>query len=350
MGSSRMMDSTKRIFFVSFFVGMVLWLAVRIGLLHYIHIPERSIWQAKAEMIENYTYKQDDIVVIGSSRALAINPEQLRQRNQVNAYNFSVTGATTPSTYFFLKRILRNNTGIEKVYLEFSPMNLTHQDTALDASLGENFVRYVATEDEAAELDADMPGALKKYREIHNFPYNNFVNIKDMSLLEGVLIRWRTGKTDQKEKRNLQRHKGYFPYADIDMSSHKNITSFNDKIDLYYKRSTLLTDQLPPVTAIYFDKIVNLLNTRRIDYIIFFAPVQVKSLNYKNMGMGATYQLIRKAGKNHINDNVPLFDNSFFHDPSHVSAKGSEIFTTFFYDCVVSNNCVERNISKLYNY
>src|SRR5512139_1763775 len=84
------------IFFLSFVAGLGFWLGVRVVLQNYAHMPERAMWLAKVRMIDSYRYKYGDILVLGSSRAMAISPKQLRKRFNVNAVNFSVGGATTP--------------------------------------------------------------------------------------------------------------------------------------------------------------------------------------------------------------------------------------------------------------
>lgn len=326
------------IFALGFLVGLVLWIGARVVLLDYIHMPERAMWLAKARMIDSYRYREGDVVIIGSSRAMAISPEQLQQRYGISAVNFSVGGATTPSTYFFLKRLLKNNPGLQKVYLEFAPINLSAKDTALSASLGENFLRYAATGEEAEELDADLPGALEMYRAIHTFPYARYVNMKDMSLLESVLIRWRTGTTDDADERRIIAARGCLLYPGTKITSEAQNRAFEKRAHEYYGLIHRYTEQLPPVTAIYFDKIIGLLRARNVDYQLFFSPAPHAGVRYPHLAFGKTYDLFRPvAGK--ISNHIPVFDNQYFSEPSHVDADGSALFTRFFYECTINRAC-----------
>ncbi|GAM10579.1 hypothetical protein OR1_02868 [Geobacter sp. OR-1] len=332
----------------SFLLGICFWLGVRVYLLDYVHMPERAMWLAKAKMIEDFRYRQGDIIIIGSSRAMAISPELLKSKYNQNAINFSVGGATTPSTYFFLKRILKKNPDINKLYLEFAPINMTRKDTALDASLGENFLRYVATEEEAMELDEDMPGALKRFRKIHKFPYTEYFNMKDTSLLEGVVIRWRTGKSDSQFISTMEKGAGYFLYPQIFSLSDKQKEIFDKKAREGYEKQLKLTKDLPPVTELYFSKIISLLKKKNIRYTIFFSPVYEIGLNYDKLAFGDTYQLFAHE-KNNISTNIPVFERELFSEPSHVNAKGSEEYTEVFYKYVFRNEVYNHTSIDLFN-
>jgi len=334
-------------FFASFLVGICAWLGLRVVLLDYVHMPERAMWLAKSRMIDNYRYKDSDVIIIGSSRAMAINPERLQQQYNVNAINFSVGGATTPSTYFLIKRLLNNNSKIRKVYLEFAPINMSNKDTGLDASLGENFLRHVATKEEAEELDANLPGALDMYRKIHTFPFTKYVNMKDISLLEGVLIRWRTGKSDDGVAKKLIAQKGWFLYSGSISSDDQKNSSLEIKANEYYKMTDKYTETIPTVTGEYFSKTIRLLNERKVDYAFFFSPIPNVAKQYNNLAFGRTYNLFKNASSN-VNDAVPVFPNKLFSDPSHVNSEGSIYFTSFFYDCIIHYQCDNYNAVSLF--
>lgn len=333
-----MKKSASVIFFLGFLAGLVVWGGARVVLLAYSHMPERAMWLAKARMIDSYRYKPGDVVIIGSSRAMALNPGQLRKQYGVTAVNFSVGGATTPSTYFFLKRILRNNPGIREVYLEFAPINMSTKDTSLDASLGENFIRYVASEEESEELDADLPGAADMYRAIHAFPFLKYVNMKDMSLLESVLVRWRTGKNDDEVARGIVERRGFLLYPGTKISSEAQQRAFEKRAHEYYGVIDGYTKELPSVTSIYFDKIIRLLNDRNITYHLFFSPVPYAGLQHTHIAFGKTYTMFKAVSKR-ITNHIPVFENEYFSEPSHVDRDGSALFTSFFYDCIMNNAC-----------
>jgi hypothetical protein len=335
-------------FLSSFLFGVCLWLGVRVALLEYVHMPERALWLAKSRMVEGYRYRTGDVVIIGSSRAMAINPERLRKQYNLRAINFSVGGATTPSTYFFLKRVLKNNPGIKKVYLEFAPMNMTKKDTGLEASLGENFIRYSATAEEALELDKDLPGALAMYHAIHSFPFARFANMKDMSLLEGVVVRWRTGNTDTKLIDNIAADGGYFLYpVKFAPLLGSRTTAFDREADEGYKKLSEYTKTLPPVTAVYYYKIIKLMEEKNIECNIFFSPVYNAQFKYDHLAFGATYQLF-KSTNGIVNDNIPVLGMECFSEPSHVNYKGSEKFTDYFNKCVINGECDGNSTARLF--
>lgn len=343
-----MIMRTFYFFCASFFIGICVWLGFRVLLLEYVYMPERALWLAKARMIKEYKYSDGDVVIIGSSRAMAINPEQLRKQYNVNAVNFSVGGATTPSTYFFLKRILKSNPNIKKVFLEFAPINMSRKDTDLEASLGENFIRYVASVEEAAELEMDLPGALPKHESIHSFPYSKFINMKDVSLLEGLVIRWRTGKTDLGTIQNIVSKRGFFLYPEkFTFSSDDQNNAFDRQADDGYKSLADFTRKIPPVTGIYYNKIVELLKEKNINGVIFFSPMYGKGLNYYNLGMGETYALF-KSSSSVVNDNILVLEKEYFAEPSHVNKNGSEKFTDFFNMCITKTKCNNISTIKLF--
>lgn len=335
------------IFFLSFFVGLCLWLGLRVILQNYAHMPERAMWLAKARMIDSYRYKDADVVILGSSRAMAINPEQLQKQFATHSINFSVGGATTPSTYFFLKRILNNNPGIKKVYLEFAPINMSSKDTGLDASLGENFLRYVATEKEAEELAVDLPGALDMYRSIHVFPFTKYINMKDISLFESVVIRWRTGKSDDGVALQIIERKGNLLYPGSKNTNVAQNRAFETKADDYFNKINKYTEKLPSVTGIYFNKIIKLLIDRKVEYVLFFSPIPRVGMQYKHMAFGKTYDIFKDVSSC-TNDNILVFENKYFSEPSHVNSDGSELFTRFFYECIMNSKCGHYNTVPLF--
>jgi len=334
-------------FFVSFIVGLGLWLGLRVVLQDYAHMPERAMWLAKARMIDSYRYKDGDVLIMGSSRAMAISPERLQKQFNVNAVNFSVGGATTPSTYFFLKRALNNNPGIKKVYLEFAPINMSSKDTGLDASLGENFLRYVATKEEAEELDADLPETLDMFRSIRTFPFTKYINMKDISLFESVLIRWRTGKNDDAVARQIIESKGCLLYPGTKISNEAQNRAFEKKANEYYEKIDNYTETLPPVTGVYFKKIIRLLNDRNVEYVLFFSPAPHAGMQYKHLAFGKTYELFKNASPNII-DRILIFGNQYFSEPSHVNSEGSDLFTSFFYECIMNSQCNNYSAVSLY--
>jgi hypothetical protein len=342
-----MKKSAILIFVLGFLVGLVLWIGARVALLDFIHLPERAMWLAKARMLATYHYRAGDVIIIGSSRALAISPEQLQQQYGVRAVNFSVGGATTPSTYFFLKRILKNNPGIRKVYLEFAPINMSAKDTALNASLGENFIRYVATEQESQELDEDLPGARELYHAVHVFPFPKYVNMKDLSLLEGLLVRWRTGNSDEADMRRIVGHRGFLLYPGTKIRGEAQNRAFEKRANEYYGLIDSYTKELPSVTDVYFEKIIGLLNDRNIDYHIFFSPVPCAGLRFKHVAFGKTYNLFKRVDKK-INNHIPVFDNEYFSEPSHVDKDGSILFTNYFYECIMNDKCDSHNTVSIF--
>jgi len=334
-------------FLLSFIAGLGLWLGLRVVLQDFAHMPERAMWRAKARMIDSYRYKDGDVLIMGSSRAMAISPDLLQKHFNVNAVNFSVGGATTPSTYFFLKRALKNNPGIKKVYLEFAPINMSSKDTGLDASLGENFLRYVATKEEAEELDADLPGTLDMYRSIHSFPFTKYINMKDISLFESVLIRWRTGRNDDAVARQIIESKGCLLYPGAKINNEAQNRVFEKKAKEYYEKINKFTETLPSVTEVYFKKIIRMLNGRNVEYVLFFSPVPNAGMQYKHLAFGKTYELFKTASSN-INDRIPILGNQYFSEPSHVNSDGSDLFTRFFYECIMNSQCGNYSTLALY--
>ncbi len=334
---------------VGFFIGILVIFGLRFALYSYVYIPDRALWKSKGEMIDKYKYKDGDIIIVGSSRAMAINPVQLHQKYHVRAYNFSVGGATTPSTYFFVKRILDENPGARKLYIELTPINMTYQDTSLNASLGENFLRYVATSEEASELDTAFPGAMEKYKRIHRFPFEDYVNIKDISLLEKTLIRLRSGVSDNSYMSQITVCDGFLLYPEKNIFTTEQNRIFEKKADDYYQKICRYTESLPPVTGLYFNKLVDLLAKRKVDYVFFFSPIPNIRKKYNHLAFGETYKLFQKV-ENKVNDKVLLMDNKFFSEPSHVNSFGSSQYTEFFYMCVMDGNCSSFNTINLFEH
>lgn len=95
---------SRRVFvvFVLFFcLGLVLWTEVKLALFEYVRVEDRAAWQGKAEMLAVDRGGSADLVILGSSRTMAVDPRQLSQEYGIRVVNYSVGGATAPSTYFF---------------------------------------------------------------------------------------------------------------------------------------------------------------------------------------------------------------------------------------------------------
>jgi len=301
---------------------------VRIALQNYVCDVDRATWITKAKMIDQLddTYHGD--IILGTSKALALNPQYLNQKYGIDIINLSAGGANPPTIYFFLKRLLNNNVKPHKIYIEISPENLKN-DTDINNALGERYLRFLANYNEAVELDEYYPVSLQKYKRMHTFPYPDYFCKKWSTLLLGSYKRFSTGFSDSKIYNALESNGGFYifgketiDFSSIDISTdEKHIKDFEKNYDM---------NDVPyiSVSEIYLDKIITLLEENHIDYSFFFSPFPKSRDPQKIFGRSESFY--QKISPNRIDKQLLFLDDEYFVDQAHLNYKGSILYNEYF--------------------
>jgi len=140
----------------------------------YYYDNERATWHAKEQMIETLEPADYDAIILGTSRGLAANPAYFKNIYDYDLINLSVGGANAVSIYYFLERVLERGTP-NKILIELNPSTLSKIDSTVDTTLGERYIRYVATKDEINDLAGYEPSALTKFKNIHRFSFSGIL-------------------------------------------------------------------------------------------------------------------------------------------------------------------------------
>ncbi|HEY5714708.1 MAG TPA: hypothetical protein VIT68_05145, partial [Candidatus Gracilibacteria bacterium] len=145
--------------------------------------------------------------------------------------------------------------------------------------------------------------------------------------------------------RTIRENRGYFLFGDklkvIEKPAGK-IYSFEDidqvtgfdpgaRWNLYGEES--------PITAIYAEKIVQLLKEHGIDYEFFFVPLpQIRVQNEgPGLAMGSLNTALEEFGRDKVSTKILVLPNEFFRDISHLNAAGAKIFNEYFTDYVMND-------------
>ncbi|MBP3952649.1 DUF1574 family protein [Bacillus suaedae] len=307
----------------------------------FVYDLERATWKAKSSMIDNINTYSYDYLIIGTSRTLALNPSYLSRNYNTETVNLSVGGATAPSVYFFVERLLEQDIKPKKIYIELNPMNLTSHDTNVQTTLGERFIRFVAKKDEAIDLSTYDSSALEKYRRINSFPFNDYFYKDNGTLIEGIRRRLNNRLSDGQMIEKLKDNKGFFLFGKdtLDFSEINNQINTADAIHYGEYIHTYTTQEIPVLTQVYFKRLLEKLESSNIDYHFFFSPMPQGRKMIENLSFGKMTELYNQIDKDKITSSVLLLDEKYFSDPSHVNYRGSIKYNDYFNQCIVTADC-----------
>ena len=177
---------------------------------------ERCIWNFKTNIIDNYEYYNYENIIIGSSRAFALDPRRVETLTGKSYINLSTGGSEVTYVYYALKRILDKGVNIKNVYINIPPNN--NIKTSLDTSYGERFIRWFVTKREASELDKYKKGTLDKYNNTR-FLGDEYIYSDFFDLFKKIKMYILTNVTYTNMTNTLKESKGFF------------VTGKNDELD-----------------------------------------------------------------------------------------------------------------------
>lgn len=309
----------------------------------YMYDNERATWQAKSEMIDTLKPADYDAIIIGTSRGLAVNPEYFKEHYDLDVINLSAGGANAVSIYYFLERILEHGKP-NKLLIELNPSTLSSIDSLIDTTLGERFIRFVATKEEVAELAIYNPSAQTKYNNIRRFPYAEWFNKNILTLIEGIRFRQDTGMNDRDMIDLLKANGGFFLFGWHTYQFNEiNRVVPDHEVAGYSQFVADHTHEIPELTTIYFAKLLDKLEETDIDYQFFFAPMPLGRAEFTNLGFGKMTEVFGRIDPEHIHPEIMLLDEQLFSDASHVNYQGSIQFNQFIYERVLNDHSFDNH-------
>ncbi|MFC4322598.1 DUF1574 family protein [Litchfieldia salsa] len=329
------------IFLTLLFTILTIGYGLRYSGQQFVYDLERATWEAKDRMIDNIHDYNYDYLILGTSRTLALNPLYLEEKYQTKTINLSVGGATAPSTYYFLERLLEKKIKPKKIYIELNPMNMSSFDTDVNTTLGERFIRFVAEKDEIRELANYEEAALTKYKNIHSFPFNDYFYKTNKMMIDGMFKRFDDKISDDKMTQTLLTNKGFFLFGKdtLDFSEINRTIRRQDSINYGNFISKYTQEEVPLLTKIYFEKLLSTLENSNIDYYFFFSPMPEGRAVIEDLSFGKMSELYNQIDPDKISSSILLLDEQYFSDPSHVNYYGSIIYNDYFNECIINNEC-----------
>lgn len=310
----------------------------------YVYDNERATWHAKEEMMDTLEPADYDAIILGTSRGLAVNPDYFKSNYDLDIINLSAGGANAVSIYYFLERILERGKP-NKLLIELNPSTLSSIDSLIETTLGERFIRFVATEEEVADLASYDGAAQTKYNNIKRFPFPEFFNKNIRTLIEGIRFRQDTDMNDQDMIDLMKNNGGYFIFGWPTYRFQEiNRIVPNHEVAGYSQYVQDHTDEIPELTNIYFDKLLDKLNDTGIDYQFFFAPMPRGRAKFENLAFGEMTSLFGKVEPNRIHPEILLLEERLFSDASHVNYEGSIEFNHFIHERVLNDEPFEDHM------
>ena len=297
---------------------------------------ERIIIETKKKWVNTQSFSEFDYIIIGSSKTLAINPKIIEDNIGLKGINLSMGGCNIICEYYTLKNIIKNNIKVPKLYINIIPEQLSKYSIYSYRKYGQKYLRYYFNENEAKEINNYLPNFYDFYTEVNKINYrinSDSFYIKSMLIEFEYLIKY--GKTASKLLYSeLNKTKGFYLFSEPVFSDKVN-TEFNS--NNYININHKLNENLPEVSELYFNKLLELLKNNSIDYKFFFSPFQVHMAEYSNLSFSKSMKLFGSLD-NKLIKHVLLQDKQYFVDESHLNYSGSLVYNDWFINRVLVNN------------
>jgi len=298
-----------------------LFIALTIGLLVLIDFSTASIERRFADFkIES----QPKYLVVGHSHPECAYNDSLI----VDFVNFSDSGDSYFYTYFKTKELIKQNSSIEVVFIEFTNNQIAQRmDDWIwgDTFMSKRYPKYASFIDTSDKLLL-----------LQNNP-SNYVNALSVS------IKKRFSRIVKKDFNFKNRIGGYLPLKRV-----LPIKSIKDldvpKPDAILKDYVISDDNL-----MYLDKLIGFCKSRNKRVILIRSPLHEKYSNYGNEGLFKDI-LNRRYGKLDFLDFIKFpVSNSGFGDLAHLNYKGARVYSIWFNDLLVNGLLEKADIQDYIN-
>lgn len=286
---------------------------------------EYPAWEYTKQVSMNKAPLSSDTntLILGDSRAMA---DLIPLKFEKATVNLSVGGATSIEMYYTLKTYLENNETPENVIIMFAPFHYTIMDNFWTRTA---YFNYLSIQDmnelfsygESAGSETLMVSGYKNdllsYRL--RFP-DKYLPALINSKFHG---RYSENSTTYS---NISMNLGYGEFGTADGSSDLNYETTYDR--MHTTGDAVLLD-------IYLNKLLALCEANEINTVFAIPPMNEASYNSLNPSyVEEITEYINELKLKYtgicFNNTIPVYDNKYFGDSSHLNFSGAEVFTEDF--------------------
>lgn len=303
----------------------------------YVQSPLKTSWQTKSKMSKNFKKYYNNYVIIGSSRALALNPRRIEDKTEMKFLNLSIASAKIPYVYYTLQRLIKSGAKIDGIYIDIPASN--NMKASLKGVFGEkSFLSY----EEVLDLSLYYPNAIEYYEQTRTFG-KNYVDENLYKIFKDY-IKYNLGKNENRSfSKKLIKKRGHRIFGDGKCTKEQAL-KYRKIVFEITQRAVLATQKQ------YLRRIINLLEKEKINFKFFFSAYPSESKKIFNLGIGNYIDLLELIPKEHRKDRVLILDESLFNDGSHVNLEGSKKFTDYFIQEVLEVDLNEQYETFLIKY
>lgn len=278
---------------------------------------EYTMWQEEKDYIS--LRQEDDVVIIGDSRAKSsLLPLELTEGNE-DIYNIAIGGCGPIEMYHALKHYIASGGSAKKAIIIFAPYHFCDID---NWGQTQSF-NYLST----AEL-MNVYGDALKSKETDKLGEAFFTDIfsyklrlpnKYLASIYAARLNGRSAENMEKYE-SVRAEKGYTEFGDEAGNSNLNYETHHEVFDY------------SPLVRLYYSRLLQLAADNGISVIIEQAPVNEASGEVITQEFIEGYQqMLGEEQQKHpdftVVTDIPVFDNKYFGDNNHLNRSGAEIYT-----------------------
>lgn len=319
---------------ITFLIAFLLINVFRYYAENYSFDLERIIWLKKKDWQNTKKLSNYDYVVIGSSKTLAVNPQQIYNTTKMNGINFSVGGATILYHYYTIKNLIENNKN-EKLpffYINLIPYQLSEKSMLNNYLFNRKFIKFYSKKEDALEINKYINDFYSDYKAITNINYQMY---SYYTLLKNIYIDLKyyynfNSSASKLLNLELEKSNGFYLFAEP-IFSHK----VNNQNGSFHNHNTQLNDELPDVSYIYFNKLITLLERNNLKYKFFFSPYNERQKEFEQLNFANSLKLFKNINSKNIQNKVLLLKRKCFVDPQHLNFNCSKTYNDWFINKVL---------------
>lgn len=286
---------------------------------------EYSAWKYSKDVSKNVARFSTDAsdtttLILGDSRAMA---DFLPEMFDNTCMNLAVGGATSIEMYYTLKEYIDNNGKPENVIIAFAPFHYTIIDNFWTRTVYFNYLSITDIDElySYAEVTKSETLLKKGYKNDLLSYRLRFPDKYLPALINSKLIgRYSENKSSYDD---ISSNSGYGPFGTADGSSDLNYEVGYDK--MHTTGDALLLD-------IYMNRLLQLCVDNNIPTTLTIPPMNrssyeklqdsyVDELTYHLENLASRYKKVN------VESIIPMYDDEFFGDSSHLNLKGATLYT-----------------------
>lgn len=282
---------------------------------------EYPAWKYTKEFSSDYCDAKT--IILGDSRAMA---DLVPSKFDVPTVNLGVGGATSIEMYYTLKTYIKNNSCPENIIVMLAPFHYTIIDNFWTRTA---YFNYLSVSD-MSELysyasAAESETLLKKGYENDLLSYRlRFPDKYLPALINARLIR--RYNENKMQYMTIASNFGYGEFGTADGSSDLNYESGYE--EMHKTGDAVLLD-------IYLNKLLKLCEDKGISTVLTIPPMNEASFNeLKPSYTEDLYYYFKALEATHpgitVESDIPVYDNMYFGDASHLNHEGALKFTEEF--------------------